>query len=292
MKKIKVLIGCLSFSQFTGSEMYVYELAKNLVNLNCDVTVVSPNIGGPLTDLAFSNRIKIHNIKIPFLKKDFDIIHTQHTPITEHLIRLFPNTKKISTIHSEVISLENPVIHDSIVKYIAIRPEIKKHIIDNFWIPEEKIEVIYNPIDASRFNTDNTSDMGYTLFVGTIDYLRKKTIEDLVNYTKLNGKELYLVGKNYANYLNDLLKNDHIKYFPDTNKVEDYVKNCSETAGILLGRTTIEGWMCGKPGWIYNIDERGNILNKEMFITPDDIGKFNSIEVAKKIKEEYIKILN
>ena len=30
-RKIKVLMSCLSFSTFTGSEVYVYELAKNLI---------------------------------------------------------------------------------------------------------------------------------------------------------------------------------------------------------------------------------------------------------------------
>jgi hypothetical protein len=100
------------------------------------------------------------------------------------------------------------------------------------------------------------------------------------------------VGENKSNYLDELLINTHVKYYPATNKVESYVKNCSETSGILLGRTTIEGWLCGKPGWIYNIDDSGNILNKRRFDIPDDISKFNSNEVAKKIKEEYIKILN
>ena len=50
-RKIKVLIGCLFFRTLTGSELYVYELAKNLINMNCDVTVIS-QIGGPLTDMA------------------------------------------------------------------------------------------------------------------------------------------------------------------------------------------------------------------------------------------------
>jgi hypothetical protein len=113
-----------------------------------------------------------------------------------------------------------------------------------------------------------------------------------VEYTKSINKELWLVGENKANYLSDLLVNSHVKYFEATNKVESFVKNCSDTAGILLGRTTIEGWLCGKPGWIYNIDDSGHIINKERFEVPEDINKFDSTEIAKKIKEEYIKILN
>ena len=141
------------------------------------------------------------------------------------------------------------------------------------------------------FNTKNTKDNNYVLFVGTVDYLRENTIKDLVDYTKSIDKELWIVGENKSNYLDNILTNSHVKYHNATNKVEDFVKNCHETAGILLGRTTIEGWMCGKPGWIYNVDGYGKIINKERFDMPEDISKFNSLDVAKKIKEEYIKIL-
>jgi len=32
-------------------------------------------------------------------------------------------------------------------------------------------------------------------------------------------------------------------------------------------------------------------MNKEKHEVPEDVSKFNSLEIAKKIKEEYIKIL-
>ena len=74
--------------------------------------------------------------------------------------------------------------------------------------------------------------------------------------------------------------------------MDKYIHKCSETAGILLGRTTIEGWMCGKPGWIYNVDNTGNIINKELFSIPDDINKFKSSNVSKTIRQTYLDILN
>jgi len=316
---IKVLLSCLFFKTFTGSEMYVYELAKGLKKLNCDVTVLS-DINGPLSKIAQQQGIKVLPFSNPpgyklgdgkwgfntpqgfqpsqpnnmyrVSEVDFDIIHTQHTPITNQMCQMYPNIDKISTIHSEVIELENPVINETIKKYICIRPEIQKHITTKFNIDVNNTEVIYNPIDTERFNTKNTKDNGYVLFVGTLDYLRENAIKDLVEYTKEIGKEFWIVGENKSNYLDDLLKNRHVKYYNATNKVEGFVKNCSETAGILLGRTTIEGWLCGKPGWIYNVDENGYILNKEKYNLPEDINKFDSLEVAKKIKEEYIKILS
>jgi hypothetical protein len=60
-KKLKVLISCLFFRTFTGSELYVYELAKNLIKQNCDVTVVS-QIGGPLTELAKNKELNVFHL--------------------------------------------------------------------------------------------------------------------------------------------------------------------------------------------------------------------------------------
>lgn len=315
---LKVLLSCLFFKNYTGSEMYVYELAKELVKLNCDVTVLS-DTNGPLSKQAKSYGIKSiafpeypgykvgdgrwgfntpngfqpsqQNMLYRMGNVDFDIIHTQHKPITEKIMELYPNIPKIATIHSEVISLEDPIINDTIREYVAIRPEIKEKMVNADGVEESKISVVYNPIDSSRFNTDKTKDDGYILFVGTIDYLRQQSIRDIANYAKEQGKELWLVGHNSSNYLTDLLTQSHIKHFEATNRVEKYVKNCSETAGILLGRTTIEGWMCGKPGWIYDVDNVGNIKGKERYDVPSDIDKFNSKEVAKQIKNIYIKVL-
>jgi len=320
--RIKVLISGLFLNQFTGSEMYLYELSKELSKLNCDVTVVAHNDNGPLAKLAKKLNIKLFksdeypgfklgdgkwtmnspngevvsnpNTFYKTSEASFDIIHTQHKPITEKVCSLYPTIPKITTIHSEVIDLENPFIHDSIEEYIAIRPEIKEYLVNRFEIDDKLIDVIYNPIDGSRFNDKNVKEGEYVLFVGTIDYLRKQTIEDLVEYTKSIGKELWVVGKRNPqnDYIVELLSNPHVKHFDDNFNVEKYVKNCYQTAGIQLGRTTIEGWLCGKQGWIYKVDSSGNILNKSLNDPPEDKIKFNSSEVAKKIKQKYINILN
>ena len=154
-------------------------------------------------------------------------------------------------------------------------------------IPKEKVRVIYNPIDGDRFKEYNTTSKKVTLFVGTIDYLRKNTILDLVEYTKENNKELWLVGTNKSDYLDSLITNENVKYYESTWNVEKYVKECDETASVLMGRTTIEGWLCGKPGWVYEIDSSGNISNKEKREVPSDIDKFKSENIASEIIEEY-----
>jgi glycosyltransferase involved in cell wall biosynthesis len=320
-EKLKILLSCLFFKTFTGSEVYVYELARTLVGLGHDVTVLS-DVGKPLEDMAKRLGIKTYSLQEPpgfklgdgkwslntpqgmvvstpntmykVSEVNFDIIHVQHEPTTNFICQLYPNIPKISTIHSEVISLEKPVINDTIREYICIRPEIQQHIIDVYEIPKDKTSVIYNPVDKNRFSNKNTNVENAVLFVGSIDYLRENTIKDLISYTKENGKELWLVGDNKSNYLQDILKNTHVKYFNSTWKTEDFIKRASETAGILLGRTTIESWFCGKPAWIYKVDSSGNILDKNLIIPPsnEELNKFDSNVVVELIEDKYYKLIN
>ena len=52
--------------------------------------------------------------------------------------------------------------------------------------------------------------------------------------------------------------------------------------------------MCGKGGWIYEVDSNGNIVKKEFHNPPVDSELQESYfgsTVAKKIKTEYINIL-
>ena len=319
-RKIKVLLSCLFFRTFTGSEVYVYELAKSLKKLNCDVTVLS-QIGGPLTDLAKKEGIKClsfeespgfkmgdgkwgvlgpdgkpqpsnPNTLYKVSEVDFDIIHIQHKPVAERIINFYPQIEKIASIHSEVIELEDPVIEDSIKHYIAIRPEIKEHLINKFNIEEKNISVVYNPVDKSKFPTLPPKEDGYVLFVGTVDYLRQAAIKDATEYAISLGKELWLVGEDKSIYLKSYLENPNIKHFPPTWNLKPFIEGAFETAGIQLGRTTIESWMSGKNSWIYKVNEHGEILSKELTTPPLDIEKFYSENVAKQIKEKYIEILS
>jgi glycosyltransferase involved in cell wall biosynthesis len=196
----------------------------------------------------------------------------------------------LTTIHSEVISLEDPHIDPSIKKYVAIRPEIKSYLEDKFEMTD--VEVIYNPVDNTKFKPKNIKEENAILFVGTIDYLRENAIRDLIEKTKEEGMELWLVGEDKSNYLKEILENKHVKHFKATWSVEMYIQKCKMTAGIQLGRTTIEGWMCGKPGFIYKVDSSGGILEKNLYEPPTDLEKYYSDNVAKTIKEKYIEILN
>jgi hypothetical protein len=319
--KLKILIGCLFFKNFTGSEVYIFELAKNLVKMGHDVSVVS-EIGGPLTEMAKKVGIKVFPTSEPPGYKmgdgkwlvegpngigpsipntmyrvsdiSFDIIHVQHEPITNYFLNLYPQIDKVSTIHSEVIELEKPVVHDSIKHYICIRPEIKEHIENVYQIDESQCSVMYNPVDSDRFRSSNQKEENACLFVGTIDYLRENSIKDLVEQTRTENLELWLLGENKSDYLDSLLQNSHVKHLQPTWNTEKYINRVKYTAGILLGRTTIESWFCGKPSWIYDVDSSGHINKKTLFEPPtkSELEKFDSKNVTNQIHKLYLQTIN
>lgn len=323
-RRLKVLIGCLSFQGLTGSELLTLETAKGLSQKNCDVSIVSSIVSSEFKKICDKYNIKTYTLNEPphykvgdgnwFIntpdgpkpsqpnmlyrvnQERFDIIHANHTPVTERLLQLYPESNFVNTIGSEIIDLENPVISDNIKKYIAVRPSIKDYLINNFNIQPDNIKIIYNPINNDTFKPmtlPSGTDKKVTLFVGTMDYLREKSIMDLVQKCRDENKELWLVGKDSNGYASRLpLFEEHVKYFEPTEKIEEFYYKCDETAGIMLGRTTIEGFLCGKPGIIYNVNNKGDIIDIEYHEVPKDLSIFNYYNIINDIKNVYIESYN
>lgn len=309
-EKLRVLICCQFFKNYTGSEVSNYELSKELVKLGCDVTLISTVVGDPLYSMAKKNGVKVYSIAKPpnysltqdgrlmFVKneKEFDIIHINHKPIGEQILQMYPNTPAVMHVRSEVIPVfEEPIINPQIKKYISIRDSITKYIMGHD-IPFNKIIHIDNPFDSERFNTNYNkekwlSEKESVLFIGTLDHLRKNILLDLKEETKRNNQELWIIGADNGGYINEII-DDHVVYLGVQSKVETYLKRCHYTAGIFKGRTTIEGFLCGKPGWIYQVDREGKILSKELTNVPKDIEKYRSDFSANKVFKLYEDVID
>ena len=307
--KLRVLICCQFFKNYTGSEVSNYELSKELVKLGCDVTVISSMVGDPLLTKAQKNGVKVYSFgnlpnhrinaegQFQFIKneKEFDVIHINHKPIGEMILQLYPNTPAVMHVRSEVIpTFEVPIINPMIKRYISIRETITEYI-KTFGITDDQIVTIDNPFDSKRFNTDYKpvkNEKEVVLFIGTLDYLREMLIRDQIISTKENNQELWIIGADNGGLAGDFASHDHVNYLGVKSNVEDYIKKCDYTAGIFKGRTTIEGFLCGKQGWIYTVDTKGNILSKELVDIPTDVEKYKSDFSAKKVFSLYNNVID
>ena len=265
-ESFRILISCTDFSHLSGSPMYVYTLAKELVTLGNEVTIYSATIGGVITKKAREAGVEV--IKKLDKKREFDVMHLNQK-WSAHVLGMY-DIPAVYTIHSE-FECEDPIRDPRIKKYIAIRPSIAQR-----W--EVDAEIIYNPIDFSRFHKYSTPKKELTLFVGTIDPLRKQSALHLIN----SGKNCRFVGQKFDTWADGL-----DNWYPATWDIEKHLKEATETAGVMLGRTTLEGFACGLPAIIYDVDEQGDIKSFARHEAPEDMSKFDSKLVAKDILNIY-----
>jgi len=280
---MKILISLVSFKHLTGAELYVYELSKSLTEQGHEVLITAPEVGGEVAERARKAGALIYPFNECPSSWNPDVLHVNEYMPSVFAVTLYPDTPVVATVHSQ-FNVEKPFITDRVYKYICIRPEIEQKLLSDTTITADRTTVIYNGVDFNRFRPATESNKyaeKHVLFVGTIDPLRKKAILDLISDGERNNYKVTIVGKKHDTYLDNPPK--HVTVYPPVWNVEKYFKGVTETAGILLGRTTIEGWAANLPGWIYDIDLEGNIKSKKLFPPPKDLAKFDLKNVSAQI---------
>jgi hypothetical protein len=292
---MKILLGYLNGNGLAGSEMYHYELARELHINNIDVTLFTLNTidkNDQVRKKLYELGIKQVDLNSLNTNESFDIIVASQPQVNSFICNYFPNTPVISIIHSEIRS-ETPILHDSIKHYICIRPSIVDLLVKIHNIPKVKTSLIYNPIDTSRYYKDKSveNDKVTGLFIGgATDDIRFKTVCHLVQQCLDNDWNLNIMSGNHQRHD---FNHPNIKYLDPLWYNESIVKNMDFTAGILLGRTTLEGLCCGIPGYVYDINQYGDIIGIEL-IQPDNavVPLCDSKVVIKQHLDLYKKIIN
>jgi hypothetical protein len=275
---MKILLGCLNANGLGGSELYHYELTRELDALGHDVTLFT------LREIDWMDevRLKLQHVRqldttnLDITEK-YDIIVASQPQVNLFMLEHFKNIPIISIIHSEIRS-EDPILDSRISHYVVIRKPIVDMLINDYNIPASKVSLIYNPIDRTRFNSNEASKLErYSgIFVGEVlDPIRFQAVQHLVQQCIENDWDLYLMSESRYDF-----KHPNIKYVDKRWDTENIVQMMHFTAGILLGRTTLEGWCCDVPGYMYLIDINGNILSIDS-TAPEEIKELcNSKYVA------------
>ena len=276
---MKILLGCLNANGLGGSELYHYELARELDALGDDVTLFTLR----QIDWMDQTRLQLQHVRqldttnLDITEK-YDIIVASQPEVNLFMLEHFKDTPIVSIIHSEIRS-EDPVMNPRISHYIAIRKPIADMLINDYKIPTNKVSLIYNPIDQSRFNSNEAEKLERHsgIFVGEVlDPIRFRAVQHLVQQCIENDWDLYIMSESRYDF-----NHPNIKYVDKRWDTENLVQLMHFTAGILLGRTTLEGWSCDVPGYMYIIDIHGNIQSIETS-APDYIKELcNSKYVAK-----------
>lgn len=251
-----------------GSECFHYELIQGLSQYkDLDITVATltePNFDFHLWQDVVKLGIRVTDLfTILHEGNNFDLILCSQPSPTYHLCLGFPNTPKISIIHSALRS-EDAIKHESIKHYVSVQPDIYRCLKNQYGIKTKDITMIYNPVDDTRFKKfpQHRSNVNGVLVGEINDPLRTPMIEHMVNECIRDNMELTIISRSKRDFHHDL-----IKVVDPCYNTEEYLKYTDFTVG-LGGRTTIEGWLCDKPSYIYKVDPSGRILDIQLKYPP------------------------
>ncbi len=279
----------------TGSELYFHDLSIFLRKTGHDVSILSSLEGGFLYKRAQQRGVKCFDFsQAP--KMDFDIIIGSHRSVLEPFIKnkLYEGVPIISINHSEIIQEEYPVVDVRVKHYVAIRESIKRFLVDKYYIPEEDVSVIFNPINTDKLLSVKPypPKRKTVVFPGTVDYLRKAAFGFMCKKALEEDFDFVMIGdKNSTeDYLPEIM-NKNCKWYPASWEIQRYYAHATHTAGIQFGRTQIEGYFFGLPCYQFTVDKFGAITAMELVDPPKDLSKFEAKNVAKEIEQLCLKIL-
>jgi hypothetical protein len=292
---MKILIACHSIIYPAGSELYHFELCKELSKHIPDLTLVTQNPFDDTTDSKYYSIVStlketgIKLIQLNNLNPDekYDLIIASQPHINKFVCDFYPSTPKISIIHSPYRS-EEPIFHESIKHYIAVDVFILNFLKNDMNIPVKDISLIFNGIDFSKFNIKNKSKIERITGVfigGWNDPLRNKMFNHICEQCTQNDWDLFVIGTPFP----DQSKNPNIKFFSGIYNTEIFTSIADFTVG-LGGRTTIEGWAFGIPSYIYKINPSGDILDIQLKYPPK-MERFNIQNIAQQHLDLYKKII-
>ena len=254
---MKILIVCFEMETFTGSPLYNYTLAIEFLKQGHKVSIFTTHWA--------DNELKANLLKAgcnitEVFDEEYDITLISQ-PLHNSWFSRIKSKKILNVIHSEY-HWETPMNSDRINAYIAIRENVKQHIVKEHKIPQDMVFVVYNGVDLARFSAKNriVRKDGYIKVVlpCTLDPLREK----FLNYYAKRASQHFRVFIYGKNHMNKGFINPWVSVNDVVPNIEEKIKDADIVAGILLGRVNLEARAMGVVSVIHNPD---NPEEKEYF---------------------------
>jgi len=278
-RNMKILITTQYLNNFTGSEIFTFNLAEKLGEKGHEVCVFSPVLGSTISKKLKKIGIDVSDNILDFENHKFNIIHAQHN-VTAILARsVFPDAPMFFMSHGYLPELEQPPSIDlGIEKFIVISEEIKDYFVKKYSLSEEKIKMVRNSIDVNRFSSQKKPhSKAKKLLVLSNHYTDncRRVIEGACKDLKLNVIHVGLPE-------NPVPPRDVSKFINDSDIV------------VALGRGALEAMACGRNVIVYDmhggdgfVDEKNFFEIRKNNFSGRRFGKKYTIDSFKKEIEKY-----
>lgn len=146
---LRILLTNRVVAQRTGTEVYVRDVAAELLRRGHRPVVYSPRLG-PLAE-------EIRSLTIPTVDDLSnvahrpDIIHGHHGLETLTALLAFPGVPAVNVCHSWVGWWDEPVAFPRIRRYLAVDDTCRDRLVAEHAIAPERVDVVLNAVDLQRF---------------------------------------------------------------------------------------------------------------------------------------------
>lgn len=150
MSGLKILLTNAALSARGGSELYLRDVAMELLKRGHTPVVYSTLLGEVARELRASTIPVVDNLNLMSVAPD--VIHGQHQTETMTALLHFPGVPAIQFCHSWSHWEETPVRFPRIKRYVAVDNTCRDRLIFQHGIPQEYIRVLFNFVDLERFH--------------------------------------------------------------------------------------------------------------------------------------------
>ncbi len=149
MDRLRVLITNCRLHGRSGTEMYVYDLARSLIRLGHLPIVYSP-ILGPLAEQLSGEAIPVVQT-LDGISDAPDVVHGHHTLETLTAMLFFPRTPGLFVCHGCNSWNDRPPVMPRLRHYIGVDEPCADRLALHNGIGRERISVLTNAVDLERF---------------------------------------------------------------------------------------------------------------------------------------------
>lgn len=148
--KLCVLITNAFIENWSGSELYVRDVAVELIKQGHKPIVYSPRIGRLAEEFGRKSIPVVKDLDSIRIKPD--LIHGQHHLETMTAIAHFPETPAVYFCHGWMPWEEIPPLHPRIIRYVTVSDALRDRLVYEYGIPIQKVTTILNSVDLERFH--------------------------------------------------------------------------------------------------------------------------------------------
>lgn len=194
---MKILMTNNALATRSGSELYVQEVAQELVKRGHEVVAFSTQVG-ELADVMRAQGVFVTDDleAVPWTP---DIIHGQHHLETMIALMYFPTVPAIYICHGWRPWQETPPLHPHIVRYFAVDTMTRDHMIQTHEQLHDRIDLLHNFVDTKRFAARGSLPKKPTRAVIFSNYATKDNfIRYIHEACDRTGIEVDVIGASYG----------------------------------------------------------------------------------------------